>query len=404
MAYENCLDYLRLRGIFPGSVAPFCPVDNLILSVCAYVPWEEAVPTLRDGDWLPFPQAVEALTSHPDWDAVGLIMPKDTPTLVVEAARSPRFRPLALGCCEHVQDENTQFAALTYRLPDGTLYLAFRGTDDSLAGWKECFALSYTTVPAQKLAQEYLIQVARRYPGKLRVGGHSKGGNLAVWAAVILAMGLLGRRLSRWLKKRGVSRRVNQAATLGCILLLTVAGLAGITAGILTGLLSFGDGHQPVDSYQWGNLTWDIYDDPMPLTVEDLAETDTRYSKEAHCQETFLLSRCEYDQRPLFNQEERDYQLSYTVTNVKLPALYDFIRQSLLKERQDEVIDDYVFVDHYEPLDAAPWGAQAAYQVRRDEDMRDTYLICWERRMVEITFYWTPTPEQIRTAGEILGG
>ena len=91
MAYENCLDYLRLRGIFPGTVAPFCPVDNLILSVCAYVPWEEAVPTLRDGDWLPFPQAVEALTSHPDWDAVGLIMPKDTPTLVVEAAR--RLRP-----------------------------------------------------------------------------------------------------------------------------------------------------------------------------------------------------------------------------------------------------------------------------------------------------------------------
>ena len=56
MAYENCLDYLRLRGIFPGTVAPFCPVDNLILSVCAYVPWEEAVPTLRDGDWLPFPR------------------------------------------------------------------------------------------------------------------------------------------------------------------------------------------------------------------------------------------------------------------------------------------------------------------------------------------------------------
>lgn len=178
MAYENCLDYLRLRGIFPGSVAPFCPVDNLILSVCAYVPWEEAVPTLRDGDWLPFPQAVEALTSHPDWDAVGLIMPKDTPTLVVEAARSPRFRPLSLGCCEHVQDENTQFTALTYRLPDGTLYLAFRGTDDSLAGWKECFALSYTTVPAQKLAQEYLIQVAAGTPASSGWGATPRG---ATW-------------------------------------------------------------------------------------------------------------------------------------------------------------------------------------------------------------------------------
>ena len=184
MAYENCLDYLRLRGIFPGTVAPFCPVDNLILSVCAYVPWEEAVPTLRDGDWLPFPQAVEALTSHPDWDAVGLNHAQGHPHPGGGGRPQPPVPPLSLGCCEHVQDENTQFAALTYRLPDGTLYLAFRGTDDSLAGWKECFALSYTTVPAQKLAQEYLIQVARRYPGKLRVGGHSKGGNLAVWAAV----------------------------------------------------------------------------------------------------------------------------------------------------------------------------------------------------------------------------
>ena len=225
-----------------------------------------------------------------------------------------------------------------------------------------------------------------------------------VWAAVIVAMGLLGRCLSRWLKKRGVSRRVNQAVTMGCILLLTVAGLAGITAGILTGLLSFDDGHQPVGSYQWGSFTWDIYDDPMPLTVEDLVETDTQYSREADCQETFLLSRCEYEQRPLFNQEERDYQLSYTVTDIKLPFLYNFIRQSLLEERQDEAVDGYVFVDHYEPIDAAPWGAQAAYQVQRDDGPRDTYLICWESRMVEIHFYWTPTPEQIRTAAELLGG
>ena len=227
---------------------------------------------------------------------------------------------------------------------------------------------------------------------------------LAVWLAVIVAVGLLGRRLSRWLKKRGVSRRVNQAATMGCILLLTVVGLAGITAGILTGLLSFGDSRQPVGSYQWGNITLDIYDDPMPLTVEDLVETDTQYSKEADCQETFLLSRCEYEQRPLFNQEERDYQLSYTVTDVKLPFLHDLVVQSLLEEHQDEIIDDYVFVDHYEPIDAALWGAQAAYQVYRDDGPRDTYLICWESRMVELTFYWTPTPEQIRTAGKLLGG
>lgn len=50
MSFENCLEYLRRRGIFPGWVAPFCPVDNLILSVCAYAPLEEVLPGVEDGD------------------------------------------------------------------------------------------------------------------------------------------------------------------------------------------------------------------------------------------------------------------------------------------------------------------------------------------------------------------
>ena len=145
------------------------------------LPFEQVLPGPRQGDWVPFPQAVEALTQRPGWDAVGLIMAKDTPALVRQAARSPRFQTLGLGCAAGVLDQQTQFAALTFRLSDGaTLYLAFRGNDDTLVGWKECFAMSYAfPVPAQALAQDYL-QVAQRHPGRLRVGGHSKGGNLAV--------------------------------------------------------------------------------------------------------------------------------------------------------------------------------------------------------------------------------
>ena len=185
VGYGNCLDYLQRRGVLPFRVAPFCPVDDLILSLCAYLPFEQVLPGPRQGDWVPFPQAVEALTQRPGWDAVGLIMAKDTPALVRQAARSPRFQTLGLGCAAGVLDQQTQFAALTFRLPDGTLYLAFRGTDDTLVGWKECFAMSYAfPVPAQALAQDYLVQVAQRHPGRLRVGGHSKGGNLAVWAAL----------------------------------------------------------------------------------------------------------------------------------------------------------------------------------------------------------------------------
>ena len=197
VGYGNCLDYLQRRGVLPFRVAPFCPVDDLILSLCAYLPFEQVLPGPRQGDWVPFPQAVEALTQRPGWDAVGLIMAKDTPALVRQAARSPRFQTLGLGCAAGVLDQQTQFAALTFRLPDSTLYLAFRGTDDTLVGWKECFAMSYAfPVPAQALAQDYLVQVAQRHPGRLRVGGHSKGGNLAVWAA-LHAPPLLRRRILR---------------------------------------------------------------------------------------------------------------------------------------------------------------------------------------------------------------
>lgn len=185
MAYENCLTYLRRRGALSLRGAPFCPVDDLILSLCAYAPLEGLVPGVAEDRWVPFAQAVAGLVRRPGWDKVGPLMARQIPDLVLLAAQAPRFRAGQLGCCAAVTDERTQFAALTYRLPDGTLYLAFRGTDDTLVGWKECFAMSYSpAVPAQELARDYLLQVAQRHRGKLRLGGHSKGGNLAMYAAL----------------------------------------------------------------------------------------------------------------------------------------------------------------------------------------------------------------------------
>lgn len=187
MSQKNCLDYLEERGHLPFSQAPFCIIDSLILSVCAYAPLEGVLPGLSAQETLPFRQAVDRLTAQAGWDHTGVLMADQIPRLVVRTAECPRFAQVRLGCCESILDEETgtQFAALTCFLPDGTLYLSFRGTDDSLVGWKECFRMAFTfPIPAQKLAADYLAQVAARHPGKLRLGGHSKGGNLAVWAAV----------------------------------------------------------------------------------------------------------------------------------------------------------------------------------------------------------------------------
>ena len=109
-----------------------------------------------------------------------------------------------------------------------------------------------------------------------------------------------------------------------------------------------------------------------------------------------------YRQDLLYGQEIRGYDLSYEIIDVKLPILYDFIKDRILKERQDEIYDDFVFVDHFEPVDPTLWSADEVYQLHWSDGILNTYLVCWENRLVEIKFYWQPTQEQIQIAAEYL--
>lgn len=187
MSYKNCLDYLNTQGLLPFSLAPFCEIDSLILSVCAYADFDGILPGVEEGGTQSFRAAVARLVTKPDWAHTGPVMAQRIPELVLKASQSPRFARLRLGCYESIleEDQPSQFAALTYFLPDGTCFLAFRGTDDTLVGWKESFTMAYHfPVPGHSHAASYFRRVAARHPGKLRLGGHSKGGNLAMWAAV----------------------------------------------------------------------------------------------------------------------------------------------------------------------------------------------------------------------------
>ena len=83
-----------------------------------------------------------------------------------------------------VPEQETQFAAMTFLLDDGSMFLAFRGTDNTLVGWKEDFNMTFQqTIPAQRLALQYTRDVALEHFRPMYLGGHSKGGNLAVFAA-----------------------------------------------------------------------------------------------------------------------------------------------------------------------------------------------------------------------------
>ena len=216
-----------------------------------------------------------------------------------------------------------------------------------------------------------------------------------VWTGVIFGIILIGNLAKQRLKRAGASKGTNYTLTILLIIMLTFAFLGVFTFYIIRNGID--DGRTPVDSYDRGGWTFEIYDEPMPLYVEDLMEIgDSTWSRERNRHnETFLISRSEYRQDHVKGGPEGLRDLSYTVVDIKQPFLYDMVKQTMLNERQDEVHGDALFIDHYEPINADLWEASAAYQLHWSDSILDTYLVCWDNRIVEIKFYWDPTPEQV---------
>ena len=107
--------------------------------------------------------------------------------MMFEMAESVRFGKCVIRnyVNEIVTEAEQQFSAVEIVLEDGTSYVSFRGTDDTIIGWKEDFNLSTGVVPAQERAVEYMERISDKASGMLRVGGHSKGGNLAIYGSVM---------------------------------------------------------------------------------------------------------------------------------------------------------------------------------------------------------------------------
>ena len=98
--------------------------------------------------------------------------------------------------------------------------------------------------------------------------------------------------------------------------------------------------------------------------------------------------------------------LEYTITEVRLPALYEFCKNSLLSAKKDKIVDGQIdFYEHYEPVDPIPWDAEEAYRLYWSYGhFVEIYLLCYEKRIVELWFFWKSTAEQIATAAERLAG
>jgi hypothetical protein len=188
----NVFDYIKWRGDLSFRQAPFNPVDNIILTHLSYLPFDGIVPSIDEKSTVTIAEAAERIAAILDrapktFDDV--LVCKEDPALLAALGASERYKNLRLTAYVNHIDiaEEKQFSALTIltdKPKEKSSLIAYRGTDNTLVGWKEDFNMSFSTaVPAQLEAVTYLEKMAKRLRGNLRLGGHSKGGNLAVYAA-----------------------------------------------------------------------------------------------------------------------------------------------------------------------------------------------------------------------------
>ena len=184
----NILDYLQWRGDVPFNIDPFNEVDALVLCELVYSPFDGLVPSSEQKEKI----SIEELSStffkkfNKDKLMSRTALTKMAPFLMPVMAHSKRFGGTKLaGFLNEVdQDNQSQFAVCTFYLPDGTIFVAFRGTDDTLVGWKEDFNMCFSEGTGGQLkAVDYLDKNFARTMKRLRVGGHSKGGNFAVYGS-----------------------------------------------------------------------------------------------------------------------------------------------------------------------------------------------------------------------------
>ena len=184
----NIMDYISWRGDLSFEQAQFNEVDNLILACFSYVNLDgiSAVTKQKGIGLKKLTKEFMKLHTMKELEADKSFI-RLAPFMMMEMAKSVRF-----GKCvvrnyvnDIVTEAEQQFAAMEIVLEDGTSYVSFRGTDDTIIGWKEDFNLSTGVVPAQKRAIEYLQKISEHTDGMLRVGGHSKGGNLAIYGSVM---------------------------------------------------------------------------------------------------------------------------------------------------------------------------------------------------------------------------
>lgn len=182
----NIVDYVKEYGGVTFEEEPITDVDSLVLCQLSYLKFDNIVPVVGENKRA---VSLQDVAKHADYENLFADerYEKDNRALFEAMVRSKRYRRMRLNYYINIIETEweTQFSAVTFLLDDGTVYIAYRGTDETIVGWKEDFNMSFLSpVPGQAYSVKYLNMAAGKLRRKFIVGGHSKGGNLAVYAAM----------------------------------------------------------------------------------------------------------------------------------------------------------------------------------------------------------------------------
>ncbi len=226
--------------------------------------------------------------------------------------------------------------------------------------------------------------------------------------AVVLGLTAIILGISKWMKRMKFSAKKNRNITI--ILSLVVPFVFSITLifFVIAMVLSSPSERVPVDTYEFKGQTFEVYGDTLPLTIEDLIETEYEgYSYEMHTlNKSIFIEESAATQRPRWDALSQP-RLDYSIIRIKAPFLYNLCKKALLDDFAHNyghpVPEDPSWEEHIS-IDATLWGANEAYQLKLEEEMQMRFLLCYDDCIVEIDFEqdWQLTAEQMKTVAEKL--
>ena len=187
----NLITYVQQYGAQTFEDKSLTDIDVLVLTEIAYLPFDEIVPKSFD-----ITEAISLEQLGKEFETIKEKEHENNPFMITSeriellevVSKSQRYKEIKVfGFMNDIDDERTkQFAAVCYQWEEENRWIIFRGTDETLIGWKEDFMMTYSDlIPAQTDAIEYLKKQAETFSGTLNVSGHSKGGNLSLYASAM---------------------------------------------------------------------------------------------------------------------------------------------------------------------------------------------------------------------------